>query len=74
MIPFALFTRTVLYDGVVRVDFTDVTWTPQGDNFIYSIPQATHASGMHPRVLIVDKSNRTVTGVQVEYNFKVIFY
>lgn len=70
MIPFALFTRTVLYDGVVRVDFNDVTWTPQGDNFIYSIPQATHASGMHPRVLIVDKANHTVTGVQVEYNFQ----
>lgn len=70
MIPFALFTRTVLYDGVVRVDFNDVTWTPQGSNFIYSIPQATHASGMHPRVLLVDKSNHTVTGVQVEYNFQ----
>lgn len=70
MIPFALFTRTVLYDGIVRVDFNDVTWTPQGENYIYSIPQATHASGMHPRVIIVDKASHVVTGVQVEYNFQ----
>lgn len=69
MIPFALFTRTVLDSGIVRVEFKLSQWTQRGTDWVYHIPNSVHMSGDVPKVHIVDKQNHTLTGVGVEYNY-----
>lgn len=49
MIPFALFTTTILDSGIVRVDFNNITWTQTGDTWTYIIPRTTHLSGLYPK-------------------------
>lgn len=69
MIPFALFTRTVLDSGIVRVEFKLSQWTQRDNDWVYHIPNSVHQSGDVPKVHIVDKANHTLTGVSVEYNY-----
>lgn len=69
MIPFALFTRTVLDSGIVRVEFKLSQWQPRGDEWVYFIPNSVHLSGDVPKIHIVDKTNQTLTKVGIEYNY-----
>lgn len=68
MIPFALFTTTILDSGIVRVQFNNVQWTQNGDVWNYTIPRSVHLSGLYPKSHIVDLTNHTLTGVQVQYD------
>lgn len=68
MIPFALFTTTILDSGIVRVDFNNITWTQTGDTWTYIIPRSTHLSGLYPKTHIVDKNGHELTKCTVQYN------
>lgn len=68
MIPFALFTTTILDSGIVRVDFNNVTWTQTGDTWTYIIPRSTHKSGLYPKTHVVNKAGHIITQCSVQYN------
>lgn len=68
MIPFALFTTTILDSGIVRVDFNNVNWSQSGDVYTYVIPRSIHLSGLYPKTNIVNKDGYILTGVNVQYN------
>lgn len=68
MIPFALFTTTILDSGIVRVDFNNVTWTQTGDTWTYIIPRSTHKSGLYPKTHVVNKAGHILTQCSVQYN------
>ena len=68
MIPFALFTTTILDSGIVRVDFNNINWVQSGDVYTYVIPRTIHRSGLYPKTHIVNKTGNILTGVNVQYN------
>lgn len=68
MIPFALFTRTILDSGIVRVLFTNVQWVDNGDGtYYYDIPRVTHLSGIYPKTIISNTNGKYATGMYVNY-------
>jgi len=68
MIPFALFTRTVLDSGVVRVEFNNVQWVNNGDGtWSYLIPRVVHQSGIYPKTILVNREDKIAYGINIEY-------
>lgn len=68
MIPFSFFTIQQLNSGVVRVNFSNITWVQSGDVWTYTIPRAIHKSGLYPRTRIVNLDGHVLTGVGVEFS------
>lgn len=70
MIPFGMFTRTVLDNGIVRVVFNNVTWTNNNDGtYYYDIPRSTHKSGIYPKTIVANASGKSLTGMSINYLF-----
>lgn len=68
MIPFSFFVIQQLSSGVVRVNFSNVTWVQDGDVWTYTIPRSTHKSGLYPGTSIVNLDGHVLTGASVEYS------